>query len=256
MRDRKEDMQMFEVVGIKFKDDEKIYYYNPQKVTMDKGEKCLVETVGGSAEAEVVLPNFFLEPDKIYAPLRGIVKFLTDKKEIFEQKKIRMEEKAWEFCGKKIDERSMPMKLVEVKYTDDLKKVVFYFVAENRVDFRELLKDLVKTLRVKIELRQISRRQYAKQIGGLGICGLECCCKAFLKSFSPITIKMAKTQGLPLNPAKISGVCGRLLCCLAYEKYEEPARPIPQQYVTEDPNIEKHIYDDSAAEKDVNWGDE
>jgi len=249
---------MIEVVGIKFKDDEKIIYYNPQKVNMEKGEKCLVETVSGTAEGEVVLANFFVEPDKILAPLRSIVRFLTDKKEIFEQKKQRMEQKAWDFCAKRIEARNLPMKLVDVKYTDDLKKVVFYFVAENRVDFRELLKDLVKTLRVKIELRQISRRQYAKQIGGLGICGLECCCKAYLKSFMPITIKMAKVQGLPLNPSKISGVCGRLLCCLSYEKYEEPAKPILQQYAAEEDvkGIEKIVVDepvDSGAESDVEW---
>jgi len=221
---------MIEIVGIKFKDDEKIYYYNPSKLHLEKGEKCLVETIDGEREAEVSLANFYIEPDKLYAPVRKVVKYLTDKQEIFEQKKARMEEKAKEFCAKRIEGRKLPMKLTEVNYTDDLKKVVFFFVAENRVDFRELLKDLVKTLRVKIELRQISRREYAKKIGGVGICGRVCCCKQYLKSFSPITIKMAKVQGLPLNPTKISGVCGRLLCCLAYEKYDSPVRPVVQYF--------------------------
>jgi len=251
---------MIEVVGIKFKDDEKIHYYSPNKMQLEKGEKCLVETFSGAGEGEVSLSNFYVEPDKIYAPLRRVMEYLTDKKEIFEQKKVRMEKKAWEFCSKRIEERNLMMKLVDVKYTDDLKKVVFYFVAEKRVDFRELLKDLVKTLRVKIELRQISRREYAKKIGGIGICGRICCCKNHLKVFSPITIKMAKTQGMPLNPSKISGVCGRLLCCLAYEKYEAPVRTMIQQIEGESESMET-VLDEAgeappaAAESDVDWNE-
>ncbi|HPI02526.1 MAG: hypothetical protein BWY84_00279 [Candidatus Aerophobetes bacterium ADurb.Bin490] len=242
---------MIEIVGVKFKEDEKIYYYNPSKLQLEKGEKCLVETIDGEKEAEVSLANFFIEPDKVYAPVRRVIKYLTDKQELFEQKKKRMEEKAKEFCAKRIENRRLPMKLTEVTYTDDLKKVVFFFVAENRVDFRELLKDLVKTLRVKIELRQISRREYAKKIGGVGICGRVCCCKQYLKSFSPITIKMAKVQGLPLNPTKISGVCGRLLCCLAYEKYDAPVKPVVQYY---DSGVDtKEIKSLDDAEADVSW---
>lgn len=242
---------MIEIVGVKFKEDEKIYYYNPSKLQLEKGEKCLVETIDGEKEAEVSLANFFIEPDKVYAPVRRVIKYLTDKQELFEQKKKRMEEKAKEFCTKRIENRRLPMKLTEVTYTDDLKKVVFFFVAENRVDFRELLKDLVKTLRVKIELRQISRREYAKKIGGVGICGRVCCCKQYLKSFSPITIKMAKVQGLPLNPTKISGVCGRLLCCLAYEKYDAPVKPVVQYY---DSGVDtKEIKNLDDAEADVSW---
>jgi len=245
---------MIEVVGIKFREDEKIYYYNPQKLQLEKGEKCLVETGEGDFEGEVALANFYVEPDKIYAPLKRVLRYLTDKKEIFEQKKSRMEKKAWEFCQKRIDARNLIMKLVDVKYTDDLKKVIFYFVAEKRVDFRELLKDLVKTLRVKIELRQISRREYAKKIGGVGICGRMCCCKSFLKSFTPITIRMAKTQGLPLNPSKISGVCGRLLCCLSYEKYEAPVKAIIP-VISDDTESIDSIVEDAAenTEVDVNW---
>ncbi|MFP4466167.1 MAG: stage 0 sporulation family protein [Candidatus Goldiibacteriota bacterium] len=243
---------MIEIVGIKFREDDRIYYYNPCKMHLEKGEKCLVETSGGSMEADVALANFYMEPDKLYAPVRRVLKYLTDKQELFEQKKKRMEDKAREFCGRRISARKMPMRLVDVQYTDDLKKVVFYFVAENRVDFRELLKDLVKTLRVKIELRQISRREYAKKIGGVGICGRIVCCKNHLSSFHPITIKMAKNQGLPLNPSKISGVCGRLLCCLAYEKYEAPVRPIIVQYDDTPEDINSMI--DDGAEVDVNWG--
>lgn len=251
---------MIEVVGIKFKDDEKIHYYNPNKMQLEKGEKCLVEVPSGTGEGEVSLSNFFVESDKIYAPLRRVVEYMTDKKEVFEQKKQRVEKKAWEFCAKKIELCNLMMKIVDVKYTDDLKKVVFYFVAEKRVDFRELLKELVKTLRVKIELRQISRREYAKKIGGIGICGRICCCKNHLKTFSPITIKMAKTQGMPLNPSKISGVCGRLLCCLAYEKYDAPIKTFAQQYVPEVDNIEGIVEDageapPSAAETDVDWNE-
>lgn len=247
---------MIEVVGIKFSGEEKIYYYNSGKLALEKGEKCMVETKNGEAEGEVALANFFIEPDKIYAPLRTVTRYLTDKREIFEQKKERMEKKAGDFCDKRIKARNLMMKLVDVKYTDDLKKVVFYFVAEKRVDFRELLKDLVKTLRVKIELRQISRREYAKKIGGMGICGRNLCCKSFLKGFTPITIKMAKVQGLPLNPSKISGVCGRLLCCLAYEKYEAPVKTIAQDMETEEP-MDSIVEDDvnDSAETDVEWGD-
>jgi len=243
---------MIEIVGIKFPGDEKIYNYNPRGLHLEKGEKCLVETVDGEREAEVSMANYFIEPDKIYAPVRKVLRYMTDKQEVMEQKVARMEAKAREFCAKRIESRKMPMKLVETKYTDDMKKVVFYFVAENRVDFRELLKDLVKTLRVKIELRQIARREYAKKIGGLGICGRVCCCKQYLKAFSPITIKMAKMQGLPLNPSKISGVCGRLLCCLAYETYEAPAKPVVPYYYEE--SKEKIVED--TGEADVNWGGE
>ncbi len=251
---------MIEVVGIKFKEDEKIYYYNPNKLQLEKGEKCLVETLSGPFEGEVALSNFYVEPDKVYAPLRRILEYLTDKKEVFEQKKLRMEKKAWEFCAKRIEARNLLMKLVDVKYTEDLKKVVFYFVAEKRVDFRELLKDLVKTLRVKIELRQISRREYAKKIGGIGICGRITCCKNHLKSFSPITIKMAKTQGMPLNPSKISGVCGRLLCCLGYEKYDAPVKTIIQQIEGEAESIDGIVEDTgeappAATEADVDWNE-
>ena len=248
---------MIEVVGIKFKNDEKIYYYSPQKLQLEKGEKCLVETKEGPYEGEVALANFYVEPDKIYAPLKRVMEYLTDKQEIFEQKKARMEKKAWDFCDKRIKARNLIMKLVDVKYTDDLKKVIFYFVAEKRVDFRELLKDLVKTLRVKIELRQISRREYAKNIGGVGICGRMCCCHSFLKSFTPITIKMAKMQGLPLNPSKISGICGRLLCCLSYEKYEAPVKAIIP-VISDDAEGIDSIVEDAAegAETDVDWGKE
>ena len=235
------------MVGVKFREDERIHYYNPGKMHLEKGEKCLVEIPSGSGEGEVVLANFFVEPDKIYAPLRRILEYLTDRQELFEQKKTRAEAKAKEFCSRKIDERGLMMKLVDVKYSDDMKKVVFYFVAEKRVDFRELLKDLVKTLRVKIELRQISRREYAKSIGGMGICGRVCCCKNHLKSFTPITIRMAKVQGMPLNPSKISGVCGRLLCCLAYEKYEAPARTIIQQIDSDEEAVAKILDDSSEA---------
>lgn len=251
---------MIEVVGIKFGDDDKIFYYNPSKLQLEKGEKCLVEVLDGMKEGEVVLSNFFIEPDKIVAPLRRIIRYVSDKREIFEQKKDRMEKKALEFCSKRIQVRNLPMKLIHVEYTEDLKKVIFYFVAENRVDFRELLKDLVKTLRVKIELRQVSRREYAKKIGGLGICGRVCCCRNHLKTFTPITIKMAKIQGMPLNTSKISGICGRLLCCLAYEQYEKPVEPIYQvpEEVTE--NIEEIFEEtnDKAAvqEADVDWGQE
>lgn len=249
---------MIEVVGIKFGDDDKIFYYNPSKLQLEKGEKCLVEVLEGTKEGEVVLSNFFIEPDKIFAPLRRVIKYVSDKKEIFEQKKNRMEKKAWEFCSKRIQVRNLPMKLIQVEYTDDLKKVIFYFVAEKRVDFRELLKDLVKTLRVKIELRQVSRRVYAQKIGGLGICGRICCCRNHLKTFSPITIKMAKMQGMPLNPSKISGICGRLLCCLAYEQYEKPVEPIYQVPEEVSENIDE-IFEETndkatVQEVDVDWG--
>jgi cell fate regulator YaaT (PSP1 superfamily) len=248
---------MIEVVGIKFKEDEKIHYYNPQKLHLEKGEKCIVETFDGSREGEVSMANFFLEPDKIYAPLRMVMEYVTDKQEVLEQKKDRMEEKAREFCAGRIEARKLIMKLVDVKYSDDLKKVVFFFVAEKRVDFRELLKDLVKALRVKIELRQISRREYAKKIGAAGICGRICCCKNHLKTFAPITIKMAKNQGLPLNPTKISGVCGRLLCCLAYEKYEAPVQSSILQRLQSTDNEQSEIVLDEPpstdTESDVNW---
>ena len=207
-----------EVVGIRFKEVGKIYYFDPQDIDFKKGDHAIVETVRGIECGEVAMENREIDDEEIIKPLKPIIRLATDEDlKTVESNKIK-EQEAFEICLKKIAAHKLDMKLVDVEYTFDGSKVLFYFTSDGRVDFRELVKDLASVFRIRIELRQIGVRDESKMKGGLGICGRPFCCNSFLGDFQPVSIKMAKEQGLSLNPTKISGTCGRLMCCLKYEQ--------------------------------------
>lgn len=211
---------MKEIVGIRFKKGGKVYYFSPEGIKFETGESAVVETVRGIECGEVVIANRDIEDNAISSPLKPIIRKADEKDmKIVEKNKIR-EQEAFKICEEKIKLRKLKMNLVEIECTFDNSKMLFYFTAETRIDFRELVKDLASVFRTRIELRQIGVRDEAKVLGGLGICGREFCCKAHMGDFNPVSIKMAKEQGLSLNPTKISGTCGRLMCCL---KNEQPA---------------------------------
>lgn len=209
---------MKEIVGVRFKSVGKIYYFSPGDIKAEIGDSAIVETVRGVECGEVVIANRQLEDDEITAPLKPIIRLAnaSDLKTV-EQNKLK-EKEAFKVCEEKITLRGLKMNLVDVECTFDNNKLLFYFTAETRVDFRELVKDLAAVFRTRIELRQIGVRDEAKILGGLGICGREFCCKGYMGEFQPVSIKMAKEQGLSLNPTKISGTCGRLMCCLKNEQ--------------------------------------
>ena len=209
---------MAEIVGIRFKEIGKVYYFDPDGSTFRKGDHAIVETVRGIECGEVAIENKEVNEDEIIKPLKKILRPASeaDVKVYNENKKKEVEAEA--ICKKRIEAHGLEMNLVDVEYTFDRGKIIFYFTADGRVDFRELVKDLAGIFRTRIELRQIGVRDEAKMIGGLGICGRPFCCSSFLGGFQPVSIKMAKEQGLSLNPGKISGACGRLMCCLKYEQ--------------------------------------
>lgn len=209
---------MKEIVGIRFKKVGKIYYFSPEGMKLNVGDHVIVETVRGIECGEVVLENRELADNAVTSPLKPIIR-KADANDIktVEKNKIR-EREAFRICQEKIAARKLKMNLVDVECTFDNNKLLFYFTAETRIDFRELVKDLAAVFRTRIELRQIGVRDEAKILGGLGICGREFCCKAHMGDFNPVSIKMAKEQGLSLNPTKISGTCGRLMCCLKNEQ--------------------------------------
>ena len=221
---------MTEIIGVRFKSAGKVYYFSPDGIKAETGDMVIVETARGVECGEVVMPNRQVEDDKITVPLKSIIRVATPQDmKIIEQNKAK-EENAFKICQEKILAHKLDMKLVDVECTFDNNKLLFYFTAETRVDFRELVKDLAAVFRTRIELRQIGVRDEAKILGGLGICGREFCCKGFLGEFQPVSIKMAKEQGLSLNPTKISGTCGRLMCCLKYEQdaYEYLLKSTPK----------------------------
>ena len=209
---------MAEVIGVRFKEVGKVYYFDPNGIQMKKGDMAIVETARGVECGEVAMENREIEDKAIVHPLKKMIRKATqgDLKKVEENRK--KERHAFEICEKKILDHKLEMKLVDVEYTFDNNKILFYFTADGRVDFRELVKDLASVFRTRIELRQIGVRDEAKMMGGLGICGRPFCCTSFLGEFQPVSIKMAKEQGLSLNPVKISGTCGRLMCCLKYEQ--------------------------------------
>ncbi len=221
---------MAEVVGVRFKNTGKVYYFDPGEDKLSQGDKVIVETSRGTECGEIAMENREISDSAIVQPLRRLVRRAThdDLRRI--EDNHRKEKSAFRVCEKKIAERGLEMKLVDVEYTFDNSKILFYFTADGRVDFRELVKDLAGTFRTRIELRQIGVRDEAKMLGGIGICGRPFCCGSFLSSFQPVSIKMAKEQGLSLNPVKISGACGRLMCCLKYEQeaYQDLANNTPR----------------------------
>ena len=219
------------IIGVKFKGAGKVYYFDPDEAILNAGDYVVVETSRGIECGTVTFGNREINDDGLNRPLKKIIRPATAEDIAHLEDNRKKEEKAYGICLKKIIEHNLKMKLVTVEYTFDNNKILFYFTADGRVDFRELVKDLAGIFRTRIELRQIGVRDESKMLGGLGICGREFCCKGFLSDFQPVSIKMAKEQGLSLNPTKISGACGRLMCCLKYEQdtYEELLKVTPKQ---------------------------
>ena len=221
---------MTEVIGVRFRGGCKEYYFDPHGITVEPNQFVIVETAQGLEYAQCVSGNHEVEDDSVVQPLRPLVRVATENDDrTYAYNKTR-EKNAFEVCQKKIAERGLDMKLVRVESNFDGSKIIFFFTSDGRVDFRELVRDLAGVFRARIELRQIGVRDEAKMLGGLGICGRPFCCSQFLDDFVPVSIKMAKTQNLSLNPTKISGTCGRLMCCLKYEQeaYEDLIKTAPK----------------------------
>jgi cell fate regulator YaaT (PSP1 superfamily) len=220
---------LYDVVGVRFKKAGKIYYFDPGEFLIPKGEFVIVETVRGVEFGKVVTARKQVDDNDVVLPLKKVLRIADDKDKLIVEENRTAAGEAYETCGKKVEEHKLDMKLVDVEYTFDRNKVVFYFTADGRVDFRDLVKDLAAIFRTRIELRQIGVRDEAKMLGGIGPCGRMLCCSTFLGDFEPVSIKMAKDQNLSLNPTKISGLCGRLMCCLKYEndEYETAKEMLP-----------------------------
>ncbi|MBM7573130.1 PSP1 domain-containing protein [Aquibacillus albus] len=220
---------MIEVIGVRFKKAGKIYYFDPGDITIAKDDYVIVETVRGIEFGKVVISNKKVDEEDVVLPLKKVIRLATEKDKLSVAENQENAKEAYRVCQEKIREHDLDMNLVEVEYTFDRNKVIFYFTAEGRVDFRDLVKDLASVFKTRIELRQIGVRDEAKLLGGIGPCGRMLCCSTFLGDFEPVSIKMAKDQNLSLNPAKISGLCGRLMCCLKYENddYETAKKELP-----------------------------
>ncbi len=245
---------MEKVIGVRFKRVGKIYYFLPGNITFAEGDHAIVETARGMEYGEVVIVEKEVSEKEIVAPLKTVVRRANakDQKKLEENK--QKEKEALETCQNKINKHGLDMKLVDVEFTFDSSKIVFYFTADGRVDFRELVKDLAGVFKTRIELRQIGVRDEAKMLGGLGPCGRPCCCSSFLGDFSPVSIKMAKEQNLSLSPTKISGLCGRLMCCLNYEQehYSQTHKRMPKLGSTVmSPDGEGVVVDNNAVTETV-----
>ena len=205
------------VVGIRFKSAGKVYYFDPKGLELNKEDGVIVETARGMEYGDVVIPPRDVAASEVVQPLKPIIRKASPKDMKQVEKNHEREEKAFQICLEKIEKHKLPMKLIDVDYTFDMGKIIFFFTADGRIDFRELVRDLASVFRTRIELRQIGLRDEAKMVGGIGCCGRPLCCASFLGDFKPVSIRMAKGQGMSLNPTKISGICGRLMCCLRYE---------------------------------------
>ena len=221
---------MVEIVGVRFRKAGKIYYFDPKGLTLEVGRKVIVETVRGLEIGDVVISNRMVEEEKCYMPLSPVIRAATPEDIKKDEENERKEKEALKICEEKVRKRNPEMTLIDAEYTFDNSKIIFNFVAEGRVDFRELLKDLAAAFKTRIELRQIGVRDETKVVGGLGMCGRKVCCSQFLSEFSPVSVKMAKDQSLSTNPQKISGACGKLICCLNYEQnaYEDAYKTMPR----------------------------
>lgn len=221
---------MVEIIGVRFREGGKVYYFSPKKIQFKVGDKAIVETSRGTECGEVVIGNKTVDDLQIVLPLKDVIRKANKDDMAVTAKNKKKEQEAFKICEEKIAFRKLKMNLIDVECTFDNNKILFYFTAENRVDFRELVKDLAAVFKTRIELRQIGVRDEAKVLGGLGICGREFCCKSYMGDFQPVSIKMAKEQGLSLNPTKISGTCGRLMCCLKNEQaaYDELLKITPK----------------------------
>ena len=227
---------MVKIIGVRFNKSGKTYYFSPGDIEVKKGDGVIVETARGVEYGIAVIGEREVSEEDIVAPLKEVKRLATEKDVAKVEENKKKEKEAFDICVDCINKRNIKMKLINVEYTFDNNKILFYFTADGRVDFRELVKDLAGIFRTRIELRQVGVRDEAKIIGGIGICGRVLCCNSFLDEFRPVSIKMAKDQSLSLNPAKISGICGRLMCCLKYEHeaYEELLKATPCLLYTSD----------------------
>ena len=236
---------MIRVIGVRFRTAGKIYYFDPLKLPVKKGDHVIVETARGVEYGTVVCDPKDVEDDKVIQPLKPVLRIATERDDEQEMNNRAKEKEAFKICLEKIRKHELEMKLIDAEYTFDNNKVLFYFTADGRIDFRELVKDLASVFKTRIELRQIGVRDETKIVGGIGICGRALCCHTYLSEFIPVSIKMAKEQNLSLNPTKISGVCGRLMCCLKNEEetYEELNRRLPNvgDYVTTDDGLKGEV---------------
>lgn len=244
---------MQEIVGVRFKKLGKIYFFDPDGIKLNKGQNAIVETARGLELGEVAVSNRMMDEDKLVTALKKVIRVATeeDEKIFFENEKKAQE--AYGVCEEKILKHGLDMKLIDVEYTFDSSKLLFYFTADGRIDFRDLVKDLAAIYKTRIELRQIGVRDEVKMLGGYGMCGRELCCCNHLSDLNPVSIKMAKEQGLSLNPSKISGVCGRLMCCLKHEQdvYEEKLAKLPNVGALVNTPEGKGVVDDVQVLKEL-----
>ena len=237
---------MVKVIGVRFRTAGKIYFFDPGKLKINRNDHVIVETARGIEYGTVVGNPREVPKDKVIQPLKPVLRIATERDDEQEVNNRKKEKEAFKICLEKIKKHGLEMKLIDAEYTFDNNKVLFYFTADGRIDFRELVKDLASVFKTRIELRQIGVRDETKILGGIGICGRELCCHSHLSEFIPVSIKMAKEQNLSLNPTKISGVCGRLMCCLKHEEetYEELNRRLP--------NVGDHVTTDDGFKGEVN----
>lgn len=237
---------MIKVIGVRFRKAGKVYFFDPAGMEIKTGDHVIVETARGIEFGHVVLGNREVEDKKVVQPLKPVIRMATRADEEVERKNKEKEKEAFKICLEKIKKHDLQMKLIDAEYTFDNNKVLFYFTADGRIDFRELVKDLAAVFKTRIELRQNGVRDETKIMGGVGICGRALCCHSYLSEFIPVSIKMAKEQNLSLNPTKISGVCGRLMCCLKNEEetYEELNSKLPNigDYVTTDDGLKGEVH--------------
>ena len=237
---------MTKVIGVRFRNAGKIYYFAPGKFDIKSGDHVIVETARGIEYGFVVLGSREVEDNKVVQPLKSVIRMANAEDEATESSNKKKEKEAFKVCLEKIRKHNLEMKLIDVEYTFDNNKVLFYFTADGRIDFRELVKDLAAVFKTRIELRQVGVRDETKIVGGVGVCGRALCCHSYLSEFIPVSIKMAKEQNLSLNPTKISGVCGRLMCCLKNEEetYEYLNSKLPGigDYVTTDDGLKGEVH--------------
>lgn len=237
---------MIKVIGVRFRNAGKIYYFDPVNLEVKAGDHVIVETARGIEYGYVVLGAREVEDEKVVQPLKPVIRMATKADDEVEKKNHEKEKEAFKICREKIKKHGLLMKLIDAEYTFDNNKVLFYFTADGRIDFRELVKDLASVFKTRIELRQVGVRDETKIVGGVGICGRTLCCHSYLSEFIPVSIKMAKEQNLSLNPTKISGVCGRLMCCLKNEEetYEDLNSRLPGMgdFVTTDDGLKGEVH--------------
>ena len=246
---------MIKVIGVRFRRAGKVYYFNPLDMDITTGMHVIVETARGVEYGYVVLGVKDMDEEKVFQPLKPVIRIATPQDDAVADENRQKEKDAFKICQEKIRKHELQMKLIDAEYTFDNNKLLFYFTADGRIDFRELVKDLAAVFKTRIELRQIGVRDETKILGGVGICGRPLCCHSYLSEFIPVSIKMAKEQNLSLNPTKISGVCGRLMCCLKYEEetYEDLNSHLPSvgDYVTTDDGLKGEVHSVSVLRQQV-----